>query len=55
LRCTAADCGHEDWYKDPVLTQTPSIAQPVPEGPGEVWIHDVILGLSFRAEDNCNR
>jgi len=55
LRCTATDCGHEDWYKDPVLTLTPSVAQPVPEGPGEVWIHDVILGLSFRAEDNCNR
>jgi hypothetical protein len=55
LRCTSADCVHEDWYKDPVLTETPSFAQPAPEGPGEVWIHDVILGLSFRAEDNCNR
>lgn len=50
LRCNATDCGNEDWYKKPVFTETPSIAQPVPQGPGEVWIHDVILGLSFRAE-----
>jgi hypothetical protein len=50
LRCAATDCGNEDWYKKPAFTPAVSIAQPVPEGPGEVWIHDVILGLSFRAE-----
>lgn len=50
LRCTAPDCGSEDWYKKPAFTLMPTVAQQVPEGPGEVWIHDVILGLSFRAE-----
>ncbi len=52
LRCHAAECGHEDWYKEPVLIVPPRAAQQaVPEGAGEVWIHDVILGLSFRAEN----
>jgi hypothetical protein len=54
LRCNAANCGHEDWYKEPVLIAAPIFAQPAPEGPGEVWIHDVMLGLSFKAEANSN-
>lgn len=50
LRCTVAECGHEDWYKEPIMIVAPSVVPPVPEGAGEVWIHDVILGLSFRAD-----
>src|ERR1700743_3532608 len=50
LHCTTAERGHEDWYKEPIMIVAPTPLPPVPEGPGEVWIHDVILGLSFRAE-----
>jgi hypothetical protein len=54
LRCSVTDCGHEDWYKEPILIVAPDVAPPAPEGPGEVWIHDVILGLSFRAESGTS-
>ena len=50
LRCSAPECGHEDWYKEPIMIATPNVAPSVPEGPAEIWIHDVILGLSFKAE-----
>lgn len=55
LRCTAPDCGHVDWYKD-VYVASPAapVSAPVPQGPGEVWVHDVFLGLSFRAETQQN-
>ena len=54
LRCTTSECGHEDWYKEPIVFAAPNLVPPVPEGPGEVWIHDVILGLSFRAESSVH-
>jgi hypothetical protein len=54
LRCTGADCGHEDWYKGPVLVSAQS-SEAGPAGPGEVWIHDVFLGLSFKADNNADR
>jgi hypothetical protein len=54
LHCHAADCGHEDWYKEPVLILPPILAEPAPQGPGEVWIHDVMLGLSFKAENSAS-
>jgi hypothetical protein len=54
LRCHGVECGHEDWYKEPVLVAAPRIAEPIPEGAGEVWIHDVILGLSFKAENGTS-
>lgn len=54
LRCSATECGHEDWYKEPIMIAAPDAVPPVPEGSGEVWIHDVILGLSFKAESNTN-
>jgi len=51
LRCTTADCGHEDWYKEPVLVPAQKPSAAAPAGPGEVWVHDVFLGLSFKAEE----
>jgi hypothetical protein len=49
--CTAPACGHIDWYKDVAFVALPS--DPLPDdGPGEIWIHDVILGLSFKADVN---
>ncbi|HEX4605532.1 MAG TPA: hypothetical protein VH724_16140 [Candidatus Angelobacter sp.] len=59
LRCTAPDCGHEDWYQEPEFLSTPDLAVTpdltghVTAGPGEVWIHDAFLGLSFRAESSA--
>jgi hypothetical protein len=49
LRCTAAGCGHVDWYKG-VVTPPPTASAQVSQEPGEVWIHDVILGLPFKAD-----
>ncbi len=54
LRCTAADCGHIDWYKDVTFSPTTGVADPEVEGPGEVWIHDVMLGLSFKGDGNAS-
>ena len=54
LACTSAGCGHVDWYKGVALTPQ-NVASIEPSGePGEVWIHDVILGLSFRTDANSN-
>ena len=53
LRCTATDCGHEDWYKGPVLVSAQS-SESAPAGAGEVWIHDVFLGLSFKADSKLH-
>ena len=57
LRCTSAACGHIDWYRGvkfaPVeKTTIPALAKPssAAQEPGEVWIHDVVLGLSFKAD-----
>lgn len=55
LRCTAADCGHTDWYKDVyVASPAASVSAPMPQEPGEVWIHDVFSGQSFKAETQQN-
>ncbi|HWS17490.1 MAG TPA: hypothetical protein VN223_05725 [Candidatus Elarobacter sp.] len=59
LLCTASGCGHEDWYSNLVIVEAPAFASPTltqtnPEDPGEVWIHDVMLGLSFRVETGSN-
>jgi hypothetical protein len=57
LRCTNADCDHIDWYKGVALAPRSARAsagsEPADE-PGEVWIHDVILGLSFRTDNDSN-
>ena len=50
LRCPVPECGHEDWYKDVKLPKVEALPKEHPAGPGEIWIHDVMLGLSFRAE-----
>lgn len=55
LRCTAAGCGHADWYREMVIVQASGAAPPQVEGQGEVWIHDVMLGLSFRAEEGLTQ
>jgi hypothetical protein len=55
LRCTAAGCGHADWYQEIVIVQASGAAPPQPEGPGAVWIHDVMLGRSFRAEEGLTQ
>ena len=55
LRCAAPDCGHEDWYKEPVFQPAARVVRRAPEeGPGEVWVHDVMLGLSFKTESTQN-
>jgi hypothetical protein len=59
ILCTASGCGHEDWYSNLVIVEAPTFAsstltQTNPEGPGEVWIHDAMLGLSFRVETGSN-
>lgn len=54
LRCPATDCGHIDWYRDvafaPVSKPAAEPAGPAIQELGEVWIHDVFLGLSFKAD-----
>jgi hypothetical protein len=51
LRCTNSTCGHADWYKLPAVIPRQNFSRPVAaEGSGEVWLHDVILGRSFRAD-----
>jgi hypothetical protein len=55
LLCTASGCGHEDWYNNLMIVEAPALVQPTiiqtdSEGMGEVWIHDVLLGLSFRLQ-----
>ena len=54
LRCSVPECGHVDWYKDVKPPQPVTFTPEIIEGPGEVWIHDVILGLSFRADAQAN-
>jgi hypothetical protein len=49
LRCTAPECGHEDWYMDVQLNEEKH-APTADTGSGEVWVHDAMLGLSFRAD-----
>jgi hypothetical protein len=54
LRCTAPECGHEDWYKEPARFPAPRTPELAPEGPGEVWVHDIMLELSFKTESTEN-
>lgn len=54
LRCIAWDCDHEDWYTNIVIVESPDFTQPSSAGPGEVWIHDVVLGISLRVEAGVN-
>ena len=50
LRCTAVTCGHIDWYKGVSLVLAAELIGPAPQEPGEVWIHDVMLGLTVKAD-----
>src|ERR1043166_3263174 len=58
LRCTSDACGHIDWYRGVKFAPVEKTKETLflkPPGPGaqelgEVWIHDVVLGLSFKAD-----
>ncbi|HZU34222.1 MAG TPA: hypothetical protein VFB79_24140 [Candidatus Angelobacter sp.] len=52
ISCNEPECGHIDWYKEVTFVQSSSDASSQQDGPGEIWIHDVMLGLSFRADMN---
>jgi hypothetical protein len=54
LRCTTAECGHIDWYRDVTFVPATSLADPKVEAPGEIWIHDVIMGTSFKSDGNAS-
>ncbi len=51
LSCNEPHCGHVDWYKE---AEFKSVAAgfSVAGSPGEVWVHDIILGLSFKQTDD---
>lgn len=54
LRCAAVECGHIDWYKD---VPFPPAVTPDSSGkgaPGEVWIHDAVLGTSCKTDGNVS-
>ncbi len=52
LRCVNPQCGHTGWYDETDFERdtTPAIIEA--EGVGEVWVHDLLLGLSFRAHND---
>ncbi len=47
LRCSNLACGYVDWYSQSECEETagPETSQ---HGHGGVWIHDSLLGLSFK-------
>jgi hypothetical protein len=47
LRCGSTACGHVGWYKHEEL-ERPAVSLPDPTGTGEVWVHDALLGISFK-------
>jgi hypothetical protein len=48
MRCGNPQCGRTEWYEESEFEQSTADA-PSTSGPGgEVWIHDLLLGLSFR-------
>jgi len=48
MRCLNPQCGRTEWYEEAEFERTASPTTAAPEGVGEVWIHDLLLGLSFR-------
>jgi hypothetical protein len=49
LRCVNPSCGRVDWFEEvDFVTESTAEATAAPEGAGEVWVHDLLLGLSFR-------
>lgn len=58
LRCSAFDCGHMDWYENLAIVMVPAlppVTHATVEGPGQVWVHDVMLEISFRADAGIHR
>ena len=52
LSCSEPRCGHVDWYKEVQFESTVALFSTSPDGVGEVWVHDIILGLSFKQTDD---
>ena len=51
LRCTHPECGFVDDYNEYEFHVRTGKRAPE-QGPGEVWIHDVLLGLSFKVQED---
>jgi len=41
-----------DWYKEADFASAARSADALPDGIAEVWVHDIILGLSFKQTDD---
>jgi len=50
LRCIQPDCLHLDWY-DKSEIDIPQDAKTEADNQSHVWIHDLLLGVSFRDPD----
>ncbi len=48
LRCSNLACGYVDWYSQSECEETAGPAETSQHGHGGVWIHDSLLGLSFK-------
>jgi len=51
LRCMNPQCGHTEWYEESDFERDPTTTDPQAENGGEVWVHDLLLGLTFRAHN----
>jgi hypothetical protein len=47
LRCIQPDCLHVDWYNESEI-EIPLDANSQTDDQSHVWIHDLLLGVSFR-------
>jgi len=47
LRCVQPGCLHVDWYKESEI-ETPLGAESGSDDESHVWVHDLLLGVSFR-------
>lgn len=52
LRCSEVLCGHVDWYKEVEFESTAGSFRASPDDTSEVWVHDIVLGLSFKQTDD---
>jgi len=50
--CAEPHCGHVDWYKEAEFASAARSSNALSDGTGEVWVHDIILGLSFKQTDD---
>jgi len=52
LGCAETMCGHVDWYKEAEFPPAARPSSAPADGMAEVWVHDIILGLSFKQTDD---